>query len=218
MDLKQNQLNALINVFGQINEQAKQEEKKEKDEIENLVNDFDLSIANTQEVDGNNDRGISEDDAEIYNDTIHKLENGTDTSRNDLINAIQSFRKFKLPEFKNLQVQRVRAPVIFHGTYISKVAMDKLNKQHKWDIAWKAGFLVASNAEFVAIKFKESKNKDKYHLNQIEKFLKALWKKSGVKRKYHFGQWQVLNGYACKPIYPDIEDIIPSGHFSFIGK
>lgn len=213
------QLAALATLFTGLNDKVESEEKQTKENITNLINDFDLSISNTQEVDAYNDTGVSEDDAEIYNDTIHKLENGTDTSRNDLINAIKSFRKFKLPSFnRELEVQKIRAPLLFHGTYISKTAMEKLNNELKWGISWRAGFLVADNAELVAIKFSEKKNKDSYHLSKIKKFLKKLGIKSGMFRKEHFGKWQLLNGYACKPIYPDIEDIIPSGHFNFIGK
>ena len=218
MDINATQLNALISVFGTVEQQVEKEEQTQKDSIATAIDDYEESLSNTQQVETFNDTGASEDDAEIYNDTIKKLESGTDTSRNDLINAIRSFRKYSLPSFKKEDVQRVRAPIIFHGTYISKTAIDVLNKMHKWDIGWKAGFLVAGNAEIVAIKFKPKKNKDKFHLSQIEKFLKKLWKKSGVRRKYHFGKWQLLKGYACKPIYPDIEDIIPSGNFNFIGR
>lgn len=218
MDLNTKNLDTLLKVFSGIEEQVKEEDAKEEQNIANLVNDFDLALSNTQQVDAVVDNGISEDDAEIYNDTIHKLETGTDSSRNDLISAISSFRKFKLPTFKKEVVQRVRAPLMFHGTFISKIALEKLNTELKWGISWRAGFLVADNAELVAIKFNKSRNKDNYHLRQIEKFLKQLGKKSGIKRKYHFGKWQILNGYACKPIYPDIEEILPSGQFSFIGK
>lgn len=218
MDSNTKNLDTLLKVFSGIEEQVKAEDAKEEQNIANLVNEFDLALSNTQQVEAVVDNGISEDDAEIYNDTIHKLETGTDTSRNDLINAIRSFRKFQLPKFKNEKVQKIRAPLMFHGTYISKVAAERLNKELRWGISWRAGFLVANNAELVAIKFKKSKNKNNYHLKQIEKFLKKLGIKSGVRRKEHFGKWQLLNGYACKPIYPDIDDIIPSGHFSFIGK
>lgn len=211
-------LKSIVNLFEQVQDQVENEEKKGQEQIDSCLNDYEESLNNTSEIDAYSNTTDSEDDAEIYNDTIHKLENGTNATKNDLISAIRSFRNFKLPKFSKEHIQRVRAPLLFQGTYISKTACDKLNKELKWGISWRAGFLVADNAEVIAIKFSPKKNKDKYHLNQIEKWLKAFGRKSGLRRKYHFGKWQILNGYACKPIYPDIEDIIPSGKFSFIGK
>ena len=212
------ELSSIINVFGEIQDQVDNEDKQQKEQIDACLLDYEESLNNTSEVDAYSNTADSEDDAEIYNDTIHKLENGTNATKNALIDAIRSFRKFSLPTFSKDYIQRVRAPLLFQGTYISKTAQAKLNKELKWGLEWKAGFLVAENAELIAIKFSEKKNKNKYHLNQIEKWLKAFGRKSGIKRKYHFGKWQILNGYACKPIYPDTEEIIPSGSFSFIGK
>lgn len=211
-------LQSMVNLFEQMEGQVEQEERNEKEQIDCLINEYDEALDNHSEIDAYSNSADSEDDAEVYNDTIHQLENGTNASKNSLIEAILSFRKFKLPKFSKEYIQRVRAPLLFQGTYINKTACEKLNTELKWGISWKAGFLVAENAEIIAIKFSPKKNKDKYHLNQIEKWLKNFGKKSGMRRKYHFGRWQLLNGYACKPIYPDIEDIIPSGSFSFIGK
>lgn len=211
-------LQSITNLFGQIQEQVEQEDKQGKEQIDDLLNQYDEALDNHSEIDAYSNTANSEDDAEVYNDTIHKLENGTNATKNSLIDAIRSFRKFKLPDFSKEHIQRVRAPLLFQGTYISKTACEKLNKELKWGISWRAGFLVADNAEVIAIKFSPKKNKDKYHLNQIEKFLKTFGRKSGIKRKYHFGKWQILNGYACKPIYPDIDEITPSGSFTFIGK
>lgn len=208
----------MVSLFEQMQGQVDSEDKKEKEQIDDLINAYDEALDNHSEIDAYSNTADSEDDAEVYNDTIHQLENGTNATKNSLIDAIRSFRKFKLPKFSKEYIQRVRAPLLFQGTYINKTACEKLNKELKWGISWRAGFLVADNAEIIAIKFSPKKNKDKYHLNQIEKWLKSFGRKSGIKRKYHFGKWQLLNGYACKPIYPDIEDIIPSGHFSFIGK
>lgn len=211
-------LQSMVSLFEQMQGQVDNEDKKEKEQIDDLINAYDEALDNHSEIDAYSNTADSEDDAEVYNDTIHQLENGTNATKNSLIDAIRSFRKFKLPKFSKEYIQRVRAPLLFQGTYINKTACDKLNKELKWGISWRAGFLVADNAEIIAIKFSPKKNKDNYHLRQIEKWLKSFGRKSGVKRKYHFGKWQILNGYACKPIYPDIEDIIPSGHFSFIGK
>lgn len=208
----------MVSLFEQMQGQVENEDKKEQEQIDNLLNEYEDALNNHSEIDAYSNTADSEDDAEVYNDTIHQLENGTNATKNSLIDAIRSFRKFKLPKFSKEYIQRVRAPILFQGTYINKTACEKLNKELKWGISWRAGFLVADNAEIIAIKFSPKKNKDNYHLRQIEKWLKAFGRKSGIKRKYHFGKWQLLNGYACKPIYPDIDDIIPSGHFSFIGK
>lgn len=211
-------LQSMVSLFEQMQGQVDSEDKKEKEQIDDLINAYDEALDNHSEIDAYSNTADSEDDAEVYNDTIHQLENGTNATKNSLIDAIRSFRKFKLPKFSKEYIQRVRAPLLFQGTYINKTACEKLNKELKWGISWRAGFLVADNAEIIAIKFSPKKNKDNYHLRQIEKWLKSFGIKSGVKRKYHFGKWQLLNGYACKPIYPDIDDIIPSGQFSFIGK
>lgn len=211
-------LKTMIGLFEEIQSNVDNEEKKEKEEIDNLLNEYEEALDNHSEIDAYSNTTDSEDDAEVYNDTIHTLENGTNATKNSLIEAIRSFRKFKLPKFSKDYIQRIRAPLLFQGTYINKAACERLNKELKWGISWRAGFLVADNAELVAIKFNPKKNKDKFHLNQIEKWLKQFGRKSGIKRKEHFGKWQILNGYACKPIYPETNDIIPSGHFSFIGE
>lgn len=217
--ISNSQLGTLVDVFGNLQKQVEKEDQDTKESIDNILNDYEEGLKNTQEVDSfSNNKGDSEDDAEVYNDTLKHFESGTNASKNDLINALRSFRFFNLPVFKKEYIQRVRCPLLFQGTYISKTAMDKLNKELKWDIAWRAGFIVAKNAEVIAIKFSPKKNVNNYHTDQIDKFLRVFGKKSGIKRKLHFGQWQLLKGYACKPIYPDIEDIIPSGAFNFIGK
>ena len=211
------ELKTFVGLFEDIQQQVEQEDFDTKKQIDSCLQDYDEALNNTSEIDSYSNTADSEDDAEVYNDTIHKLENGTNATKNDLISALKSFRKLKLARFTKEYIQRIRAPLLFHGTYINKAACGILNKQLKWGIGWTAGFLVAENAELIAIKFSPKKNKDKYHLNQVEKWLKKFGKKSGIKRKYHFGKWQLLNGYACIPIYPDIKDIIPSGTFSFIG-
>lgn len=160
------------------------------------------------------------EDSEIYNDTLKKMEHGTDVSKGDMVRALLSFNKCSLPTFKKTnKCQIVNASILFQGTYIGKEAIEVLNRLYAFKLTWKGGFLVGNNVSLLAFKFWKYKNYNKYYTNKINSYLKKL--EIETKKTYVIqakAEFQILNGYACVPLFPMVNGLHLSGKWNFIGK
>ena len=162
------------------------------------------------------------DDSEIFSDTLKKMEHGSNESKDSIIKALLSFNDMNLPDFSKYKNTKslflTRASILFQGAFVNKSAISELNESYKFDINWKGGFLVGRNVKILAFRYWKYKNKKTYYSDKINSYLKYIKKTSGKNYILHLNSFQLLNGFACKPIFPYIEDINLSGSWNFIGR
>jgi hypothetical protein len=200
--------------------------KDELDEVSILTQEFTSSLPEEKVEDGfvSNTQGVSlansKENSEIYQDSLKMMEHGTDVSKSEMLSTLAAFGSRKLPSFKDKKVQCVRASVWFQGAYISKVATKELNDKFNYDIEWRGGFLVGYNVPILAIRYWSYKNKDTHYTDIVKEFCKKFSRRKG-KQFYvtDSGKFQLLSGYACKPMFPQIEGVVIGSKYrwKFIG-
>jgi len=201
--------------------------KDELDEVSVLTQEFSLSLPEEKEVDDgfvSNTQGVSLDtskeNSEIYQDSLKMMEHGTDVSKSEMLSTLAAFGSRKLPTFKDKKVQCVRASVWLQGAYLSKVAVKELNDKFNYDIEWRGGFLVGYNVPVLAIRYWSYKNKNTYYTDMIKEYCKHFSRKKG--KLFYVtdgGKFQLLSGFACKPLFPQIEGVVIGSKYrwKFIG-
>lgn len=151
-------------------------------------------------------RNNSKADAEIYQDTLSYFNNATNVSKSELARTLADFSNQKLPKFKKGK-KFYHATILFNNIFISKTAMESLNKDFNYRLEWKSGFLIGYNVPIVTFKYLRYKNKDGYYSNLVAKLLKERSKAYGKDLQVILGKYQLLNGRACKPFFPVIDGI-----------
>lgn len=166
------------------------------------VNEDETFVSSSTSVSRNN----STADSEIFQDTLSFYNNGTNVSKTELAKVLSDFSNQKLPKFKKGKFF-YNATILFNSVYISKVAMETLNKEFNYRIEWKAGFLIGYNVPIVAFKYWVYKNRNSHYTNLVDRLLKKRAKAYGKDLQVILGKYQLLNGRACKPIFPIIDGI-----------
>lgn len=158
-------------------------------------------------------------DAEIYQDTLSLYNNATNVSKSELARVLSDFSNQKLPKFKKGK-KFYHATVLFNNVFISKLALETLNKDFNYRIEWKAGFLIGYNVPILAFTYWKYKNKNKHYTNLVDKLLKKRAKAYGKNLQVICGKYQLLNGRACKPIFPIIDGITfgKRNAWNFVGE
>lgn len=161
----------------------------------------------------------SSSDAEIYQDTLSLYNNATNVSKSELSRVLSDFSNQKLPKFKKGK-KFYNATILFNNVYISKTAMETLNKDFNYRIDWKAGFLIGYNVPIIAFTYWRYKNRDSYYTNLVDTLLKKRAKAYGKHLQVIGGRYQLLNGRACKPIFPIIDGITfgKRNAWNFVGE
>lgn len=205
----------------------KEDEQEEtnviEDDLDYLTKAFNKSCEVVEDGYSNSSTSVSKNnstsDSEIFQDTLSFYNNGTNVSKSELARVLSDFSNQKLPKFKKGKFF-YHATILFNSVYISKLAMETLNKDFNYRIEWKAGFLVGYNVPIVSFKYLVYKNKDLYYTNLVEKLLKKRSKAYGKDLQVICGKYQLLNGRACKPVFPIIDGITfgKRNAWNFVGE
>lgn len=193
-----------------LEEQEEEQENIIEDDIEYLTKAFSKSCEVLEDGFINSSTSVSRNnstsDAEIFQDTLSFYNNGTNVTKSELSKVLADFSNQKLPKFEKGRFF-YNATILFNSVYISKTALETLNKDFNYRIEWKAGFLVGYNVPIIAFKYWVYKNKDSYYTNLVDRLLKKRRKAYGKDLQVIVGKYQLLNGRACKPVFPIIDGI-----------